>query len=297
VGDSPSRSRSRKRLASGARSRPDFGRTADDYATYRAEVPAELFDRLARGYGVGLAGQRVLDLGTGTGAVARALARRGCEVTGLDPSPELLVAAARLADEEGLAVRFVRGVAEAIEFPKDSFDIVTAAVCWHWFDGERAASEIRRVLAPGGRLVIVHFNWLSRPGNVVEATEALMRRELRIVPGMQTLKRLVKGAVARIRPAWVRGLGTGIHPESMSTLTAAGFANLESFSFDVDVPYDHQAWRGRVRSHAYLGASRSPSSVARFDTRLAALLWSKFAHEPMSIPHRIFAIVARNAVA
>src|SRR6185436_17180758 len=112
------------------RSRPDFGQTADDYARHRAEVPAELYDRLARGFGIGRAGQRVLDVGTGTGAVARALARRGCAATGLDPSAELLATATRLAAAEGLDVRFVQGVAEATGLPAESFDVVTAAVCW-----------------------------------------------------------------------------------------------------------------------------------------------------------------------
>jgi SAM-dependent methyltransferase len=278
----------------GSRSRPDFGQTVDDYVKYRAEVPAELFEKLARGFGIGHAGQRALDLGTGTGAVARALARRGCHVTGLDTSAEVLAAAARLAAAEALGVHFVQGAAEATGCAADSFDVVTAAVCWHWFDANRAAAEIRRVLVPGGRLVIVNFNWLSRPGNVVEATESLMRRHQRALPGRKIAEDLVKAAVARIRPAWMGGLGTGINAESMPTLTAAGFTELESFSFDVEVPYSHEAWRGRVRSHAWVGASQGPATVALVDAKLDALLRTRFADEPMSVPHRVFVIVARN---
>jgi ubiquinone/menaquinone biosynthesis C-methylase UbiE len=273
--------------------RPDFGQTVDDYAKYRAEVPAELFDRLARGFGIGLAGQRVLDVGTGTGAVARAMARRGCEVTGLDPSPELL-AAARGIETEGPRIRFVEGVAEATGLPADSFDVVTAAVCWHWFDGDRAAAEIRRVLVPGGRLVIVHFNGLSRPGNVVDATESLIRRHRRTLPGAESVEKLLKRGFARFLPALVETLGTGIHPESMAILTRTGFANLESFSFDVEIPYRHEAWRGRIRSHAFVGASQAPAAVARVDAELNGLLRKKFRDDPLSVPHRVFVIVARN---
>src|SRR5215213_4575476 len=63
----------------------DFGKTAQDYGRYRHGFPAALFDRLAA-FDVGLPGQRVLDLGTGTGTLARGFARRGCTVTGLDPA-------------------------------------------------------------------------------------------------------------------------------------------------------------------------------------------------------------------
>ena len=52
--------------------RIDFGRTTDDYAAHRVEFAPELFDRLQR-LGAGLAGQRVLDLGAGTGLMARPL--------------------------------------------------------------------------------------------------------------------------------------------------------------------------------------------------------------------------------
>lgn len=63
----------------------DFGRAAADYGQWRQGFPAEFFRRLDA-LGVGRAGQRILDLGTGTGLLARGFARQGCAVTGLDPS-------------------------------------------------------------------------------------------------------------------------------------------------------------------------------------------------------------------
>ncbi len=69
----------------------DFGLTASDYAKHRAGFPDSLFERL-RAFGIGIAGQDVVDLGTGTGALARGFARRGCRVTGIDPSESMLAA-------------------------------------------------------------------------------------------------------------------------------------------------------------------------------------------------------------
>ena len=74
----------------------DFGKTAADYAKHRAGFPSELFDRLAA-MGIVGAGIRTLDLGTGTGTIARSLAQRGCESTGLDRSSPLMEEARTLS--------------------------------------------------------------------------------------------------------------------------------------------------------------------------------------------------------
>lgn len=82
----------------------DFGRTASDYARYRVGFPDSFFDRLFEG-GIVSAKDRVLDLGTGTGTVARGLAQRGCSVTGLDPSLALLEQAKNLDRKAGVEIQ------------------------------------------------------------------------------------------------------------------------------------------------------------------------------------------------
>lgn len=67
---------------------PDFGLTSKDYARHRAGFPDSLFERLAT-FGVGIKGQSVVDLGTGTGSLARGFARRDCRVIGIDPAEEM----------------------------------------------------------------------------------------------------------------------------------------------------------------------------------------------------------------
>jgi ubiquinone/menaquinone biosynthesis C-methylase UbiE len=153
----------------------DFGKTAQDYGRHRAGFPEALYERLAT-FGVGVPGQRLLDLGTGTGTLARGFARHGCAVTGLDPSAALLEEARRLDHEAGVDIRYVTATAETTGLPDASFDVVSAGQCWHWFDRAQAAREVRRLLVPGGWLVIAHFDWIPLPGNVVEATERLVEQ-------------------------------------------------------------------------------------------------------------------------
>jgi SAM-dependent methyltransferase len=251
----------------------DFGKTAHDYGRYRAGFPDELFTRL-RTFGVGIEGQRILDLGTGTGTLARGFAGRGCTVTGLDRSPALLAEAQRLDQEAGVTIRYVTAPAEATGFADASFEVVTAGQCWHWFQRERAAREAHRILVPRGALVIAHFDWLPFPGNVVEATEHLIERH---------------------NPAWTFGGGPGLYPPWLHDVAIAGFRDIETFSFDLDVPYSHEAWRGRIRASAGVAASLPPDAVARFDDDLRQLLIADFPEEPLQVPHRVFAVISRTA--
>ena len=250
----------------------DFGKTADDYGKHRAGFPDEFFRRLAA-HGIGREGQTVLDLGTGTGTLARSLAQRNSRVTGLDPAESILALARKLDREAGVSVGYVASKAEQTGLPDASFDVVTAGQCWHWFDRSAAAGEARRLLRPGGTLAIVHFDWVPLEGNVVQATEALVRRH---------------------NPDWTMGGGTGIYPAWLTDVGEAGFESIETFSFDLEVPYTHEGWRGRMRASAGVAASLPEEAVGRFDSDLASLLADRFPEDPIRVSHRIWCVVSRS---
>jgi 2-polyprenyl-3-methyl-5-hydroxy-6-metoxy-1,4-benzoquinol methylase len=125
----------------------DFGLTAGDYRKYRAGYPDELYDRLKR-YGVGLKGQSILDLGTGTGYLARKFAKQGGRVTGVDISKELIKEARELDEQEGVHSRYVIARAEALPFSDSEFDVVTAGQCWHWFQADQVFKRSAPCFAP-----------------------------------------------------------------------------------------------------------------------------------------------------
>ena len=85
--------------------------------------------------------------------------------------------------------------------------------------------------------------------------------------------------------------GVGIHPEWVRDVAEAGFRDIETFSFDVDLPYSQEAWRGRVRASAPIAATLTPDQVLVFDAEFQSLLAQDFPAEPMLVPHRVFPIV------
>jgi hypothetical protein len=121
-------------------------------------------------------------------------------------------------------------------------------------------------------MLIAHFDWIPLAGNVVRATEELIEAH---------------------NPSWKLGNLYGIHPRWLRDLGEAGFCDIETFSYDVDVPYSPEAWRGRIRASAGVGASLSADEVSRFDRELAALLAERFPSASLSVPHRVFVVAAR----
>ncbi|MFP6743869.1 MAG: hypothetical protein VCB77_01615 [Alphaproteobacteria bacterium] len=141
--------------------------------------------------------------------------------------------------------------------------MVTAGQCWYWFDGPRAAAEARRLLKPGGTLVMAHFDWLPLTGNMVAATERLIERH---------------------NPQWQMGGWHAIHTNGMTAAAEAGFHGIECFSFDVAAVYSHSAWRGRIWAGAGVGASLAPTAVNAFDADLARLLAKRLPRRPPGRP-------------
>jgi ubiquinone/menaquinone biosynthesis C-methylase UbiE len=98
-------------------------------------------------------GDKVLDVATGTGNTAISAARRFCDVTGMDLSPENIEHAHKRAEAEGMRITFEVGDAEDLAYDDASFDVVLSSIGVMFCPNqEKAADELLRVTRPGGKI-------------------------------------------------------------------------------------------------------------------------------------------------
>ena len=107
------------------------------------------------------AGQKVLDIACGNGNTSLSAARRGCKVTGVDLTPELLQIARERATAERLSIDFQEGDAEELNFDDEAFDCVLSTFGIMFVPNrDKATDELLRILKPGGRIGLA--NWAAQ---------------------------------------------------------------------------------------------------------------------------------------
>ena len=146
-----------------------FARTADRFAARQDARAAELAEQV-RSFVLPRGDERALDVGSGTGALALALAPLVKEVVGLDLQPERVDRARELAVEDGASnVEFVVGDAQRLPFERGSFDLSgTLRTLHHLPRPELVIAELARVTRPGGHVLVADQ---LAPGDPLEAVE------------------------------------------------------------------------------------------------------------------------------
>jgi SAM-dependent methyltransferase len=107
----------------------DWGKTSSDYSAWRPNYPDRFFE-LLRAFDIGIAGQHILDLGTGVGFLAVRFTQQGATSIGIDISPAQIAEARRRAESVSMPAVFHVLPAEDTKLPASSFDVVTASQSW-----------------------------------------------------------------------------------------------------------------------------------------------------------------------
>jgi ubiquinone/menaquinone biosynthesis C-methylase UbiE len=143
------------------------------------------------------AGQRILDLGCGTGTLAIDVKRREprAELVGLDADPDMLAQARRKADAAGVELELTEGFSTELPYEDASFDCVLSTLFFHHLDPEpkrQTAAEIARVLRPGGELHVADWGQPSDP------VMALAFQSIRALDGFSNTDDNYRGALPEI---------------------------------------------------------------------------------------------------
>lgn len=141
-----------------------------DYEAARPSYPPDVVAWFTEHLHLG-PGRRVADVAAGTGKLTRLLTPTGADLLAVEPVPGMRATFRQMLPE----IPVVAGTAEAMPFAHRSFDAITVAQAWHWFDHERATAEMARVLRPGGYLGLV-WNARDRTESWVDAVWTIMDR-------------------------------------------------------------------------------------------------------------------------
>jgi len=136
-----------------------FSSRVENYRKYRPSYPAEALEHLRREAGM-VSEATVADIGSGTGIFTRLVCERVKRVYAVEPNKEMRESAEELFAGAGNVVS-VNGSAEATTLPDQGVDLIVAAQAFHWFDRAACRTEFRRILRPGGKVVLLWNNRLT----------------------------------------------------------------------------------------------------------------------------------------
>ena len=230
----------------------DWGRTSEDYAKFRDIYPDEFYQKITD-LGLCVKGQDVLDIGTGTGVLPRNMFRYGANWTGTDISPEQIAQAVRLSQEAGMEIVYRAVPTEELDFPDESFDVITACQCFWYFDHAKILPMLHKFLRPDGRLVILYMAWLPFEDEIAGASE---------------------GLVLRYSPDW-SGAGERVHPIDIPEVAYDYFALEHHEEYRLDVPFTRESWHGRMKACRGVGASLSDEQLADWEREHWKMLGEK----------------------
>ena len=239
----------------------DWGKTSREYAKYRDIYPEKFYQKIVD-RGLCIKGQRVLDIGTGTGVLPRNMYKYGAKWTGTDISPEQIEQAKILADDSKLKIDFQAVSTEQIEFEKESFDVITACQCFWYFDHEKVMPELARLLKSDGKMLILYMAWLPYEDRIAGASEEL---------------------VLKYSPKW-SGAGETRNPIWIPHMAYDYFELEDHEEYDLMVPFTKESWHGRMRACRGVGASLSEEELARWDREHRELL-DRIAPEQFEVSH------------
>ncbi len=237
----------------------DWGRTSDDYAKYRDIYPNEFYERIVK-RGLCISGQKVLDIGTGTGVLPRNMYKYGAEWTGTDISENQIAQAEKLSS--GMNISYYVVPTEKLDFPDNSFDIITACQCFWYFDHEKVISDFYRMLKPDGRILVLYMAWLPYEDRIAGESERL---------------------ILKYNPYW-NGAGETVHPIFIPECYQKSFEFVYHEEYPLKVRFTRESWNGRLKACRGIGASLSEAEISAWEQEHKKML-SEIAPPEFDILH------------
>ena len=237
----------------------DWGKVSEDYARFRDIYPKEFYERIVE-RNLCVKGQRVLDLGTGTGVLPRNMYQYGAKWVGVDIAENQIREAKRLSKD--MEIDYITVSVEDLDFPEGSFDVVTACQCFWYFDHQKIMPKLYRILDREGRILVLYMAWLPFEDKIAGASEEL---------------------VLKYNPGWSGG-GETMRPIQISECYSEKFDLVYHEEYPLKVHFTRETWNGRMKACRGIGASLPEREIALWEQEHRRLL-EKIAPEEFDILH------------
>ncbi len=239
----------------------DWGKVSDDYAKYRDIYPNEFYRKILE-RGLCINGQNILDIGTGTGVLPRNMYKYGGKWVGIDVQPNQIEKAKNLS--ENMDIDYFVSAVEDIDLPEKSFDVVTAAQCFWYFDSVKTPPILNKLLKDNGRLLLLYMAWLPLEDKIAGASEKL---------------------VLKYSPNW-SGANETVHKIAFPKEYESYFDLTYHEEFPVNVHFTKASWHGRMKTCRGVGASLSQAQIQQWEKEHLELL-DKIAPNEFEVLHYI----------
>lgn len=237
----------------------DFGKISEDYARFRDIYPDGFYKKILE-RNLCVSGQKVLDLGTGTGVLPRNMYRFGAKWTATDISENQIEKAREMS--AGKDIDYYTMPAEKLSFEDNTFDVITACQCFWYFDHPKIMPELSRMLKPDGRLLVLYMAWLPFEDFIAGESEKL---------------------ILKYNPDW-SGAGETKHPIYIPECYENNFELVYHSEYDLNVHFTRESWNGRMKSCRGIGASLSVEETEKWEQEHISLL-CKIAPQEFDILH------------
>lgn len=216
----------------------DWGNTSKDYAKYRDIYPEEFYQKILD-LNLCKDGQKVLDIGTGTGVLPRNMYKYGAKWIGTDISENQIEQAKRLAAECKMDIDFYAIPAEQVDYPVNTFDVITVCQCIWYLDPNVITEKFAKMLKPEGKLLILYMGWLPYEDKLAGKSEEIILKH---------------------NPNW-SSYGDTIHPVFVPDELLKNFNIIKREEFPIDVTFTRDGWHGRMRACRGVGAAMDENQI------------------------------------
>src|SRR5690625_624669 len=257
----------------------DFGSVAKEYLKYRDDIPESLLEGLEK-RGVVISGSKVADLGAGPGLLSKMLSNRGAIVDAVEPSEKLVETGREFVGDDP-RIKFRQKYAEDTGLKADKCDLVTVMRAWHWYDTEEVIKEIKRILKPGGHLIVMDSGFTSGV--------KIVKKSLKIIKNNASDKQLKKAGAKEDATQMINSFPV----EWFDEWKYSRFDLLELYKMDYEVKFTNEEWLGRLATVSWLAAFKEKKRKRTLE-EIDEYIKENFSKDTHKIPHVLSIAILEN---